>query len=88
MSTFNELRMLRDQPGANQEVLAPQEHRAFAREWVQDNPVLALPSLTFAIPAYAAAKSLGLIGARTKPSLNQMAESYRGMWDGLKSLSR
>lgn len=48
---------------------------------------MAVPSLTFAIPAYAGAKALGLVGARTKPSLDQMAESYRGIWDGLKALS-
>jgi len=64
------------------------EHRAFAREWTQENPLLAVPSLTFAIPGYAIAKKLGLIGARTQPSLEQVGQSYMGIWDGLKALSR
>lgn len=88
MQTFNELRSAREQPGANQAALAPQEHRAFAREWTQENPLLAVPSLAFAIPGYAIAKKLGLIGARTQPSFEQMGQSYMGIYDGLKALSR
>lgn len=88
MDTFNELRAARDKPGANQELLAPQEHRAFAREWTQENPLVAVPSLVAAIPLYAAAKQLGLIGARTKPSWNQIGQSYMGIYDGLKALSQ
>lgn len=88
MDDFNSLRLARDVPGANQERLAPQEHRAFAREWVQENPFVAVPSLTAAIPLYAAAKALGLQGARTKPSFAQIGQGYMGIWDGLKALSR
>lgn len=88
MQTFSELRAARDLPGADQQKLAPMEHRAFAREWTQENPLLAVPSLAFAIPGYAVAKKLGLIGARTQPSLEQIGQSYLGIFDGLKSLSR
>src|SRR5512143_2970901 len=48
--------------------LAGQEHQAFAREWTQENPMLALPSLLFAIPGYSAAKAAGLIHSRTPAS--------------------
>jgi hypothetical protein len=88
MPTFAELRSARDTPGANQEVLAPQEHRAFAREWTQENPLVAVPSLAVATPLYAAAKALGLVGARTKPTLNQVGQGYMGIYDGLKALSQ
>lgn len=87
MDTFAELRALREQPGANQEMLAPQEHRAFAREWVQENPLVAVPSLAVATPAYAIAKQLGLMSGRTKPSLYQVGQGYAGILDGLKALS-
>lgn len=63
--------------------VAPQEHRAFAREWTQDNPMLAVPSLLAAIPAYSAAKALGLIHSRTPASLNQVTEGYKGVAEGL-----
>lgn len=87
MNTFNELRMLREQPGADQEKLAAMEHRAFAREWTQENPVVAPLSLAFAIPGYALAKQLGLMSGRSKPSFHQMGQSYLGIVDGLKALS-
>ena len=61
MPTFEELRALRDQPGADQEKLSSMEHRAFARQWVQENPLVAVPSLAVATPLYAGAKALGLM---------------------------
>ena len=66
--------------------VAPQEYRAFAREWTQENPMMAVPSLTFAIPGYYAAKKLGLIRSRTPASLEQVTEAYKGIGDGLASL--
>lgn len=62
--------------------LAPYEHRAFAREQVQRSPVNAL-GLIGLIPAYQLAKLLGLHGARTGPSLEQMKQGYVGLGEGL-----
>ena len=84
--TFNQLRQLRDQyPDASpmQDTLAPYEHQAFAREWTQENPLVAAPSLTFAIPGYALAKLLGIKHGRSRPSLAEMAGGYRGIGQGL-----
>lgn len=63
--------------------VAPQEHRAFAREWTRENPWVAVPSLLAAIPSYSAAKRLGLIRARTPGTLEEMGEAYRGIGEGL-----
>lgn len=71
-------------PAELQAKLAPLEHQAFAREWTQDNPLLAAPSLAVAIPAYTAAKALGLTGARSPASLAEMLAAYRGIWQGLR----
>lgn len=69
-----------------QQQIAPYEHAAYAREWTQQNPLTAIPSLTVAIPAYALAKQFGLIGARTRPSFEQVAMGYRGMGQGIAKL--
>ena len=66
-----------------QDVLAPYEHQAFARQWTEDSPVLAPLSLTFAIPAYSAAKALGLERGRSDASWNEMLSGYRGMAEGI-----
>lgn len=88
MDTFAELRAARDRPGANQDMLAAQEHRAYAREYVMADPWVAVPSLAVATPMYAAAKALGMISGRSKPSLYQVGQGYAGIIDGLKALSR
>lgn len=66
-----------------QQMLAPYEHQAFAREWTQQNPALASLSLPFAIPAYTAAKGLGIVHSRSGASLDEMADAYRGWGQGL-----
>lgn len=76
-------RLRESAPPELQNILAPLEHQAFAREWTQENPLLAVPSLTFAIPAYTAAKSLGLLRARSPASWNEIKAGYRGMIQGL-----
>ena len=86
--TLAELQALRNQPGADQRKLAPYEHRAFAREWTADSPLVAAPSLTFAIPAYTAAKALGLQKARSPASLREMGQAYVGMLEGLLKKGR
>ena len=68
--------------------LAPFEHRAFAREWTKDSPFIAPLSLSMVIPAYAAAKAVGLQKARTAPSWAEIGQGYAGIWDGLKTSLR
>jgi hypothetical protein len=65
-------------------LLAPFEHRAFAREWVRENPWLAVPSLAFSIPGYQLSKMLRLRGEGTGASLDQLFAGYQGLFEGLK----
>lgn len=64
-----------------QNALAPQEHKAFAKELVSDKPWMA-PSLAVAIPAYQVQKVL-TGGSRSDPSLKQVTEAYKGIGEGL-----
>jgi hypothetical protein len=84
MMGFQELRALRSQMPEAQKFLAPYEHRAYARELMQQNPKLGL-GLAGAIPGYQVAKGLGLMGSRTGFSdpLGQMGQGYMGMGEGL-----
>lgn len=70
-----------------QELLAPYEHRAFAREWAREDPLLAALSIPFAAPAYYAGKAigqpLGLFSDATPPSLEQLKQAYIGLFEGL-----
>ena len=80
--SFDHLRMLRDlAPPAVQATLAPYEHRAFAREYVGDNPLRALQMLG-AVPGYQAYKGL-FGGSRSAPSWDQVGQGYLGTWEGL-----
>ena len=63
--------------------IAPFEHRAFAREWAQERPLMATASLPFAIPAYTAAKAVGAVSARSPASFDEMTQGYRGLGEGL-----
>jgi hypothetical protein len=76
---------MRAAPGADQGMLAPFEHRAFAREWAQESPVLAGVSLPVAVPLYQLAKLLGLQKARTPASLDELFAGYHGMAEGMLS---
>lgn len=68
---------------AEQDRLAPYEHRAFAREFAKESPLKAAASLPFAIPAYTAAKALGLQKARSGASLEEMRQGFMGLAEGL-----
>lgn len=94
-----ELAMLRDKAdAAMQPLLAPYEHRAFAREWTQENPMLAAPSLAAAAPLYYVAKQkpiielmqrFGWVGKDATPaSLDQLIQSYKGIAEGLTNTLR
>lgn len=84
----HQLYEMRNQPGADQQLLAPLEHRAYAKEYVTADPWRAVPSLAVAIPAYTALKALGLKKARSPASVNEMVQGYAGIMDGLRELSR
>jgi len=68
--------------------LAPYEHAAFAREWTEENPVVAVPSLAVSIPGYSLAKLMGMGHSRTPASLAEVTQGYRGIGRGLASLLR
>jgi len=72
----------KDDPRQN--VLGPREHGAYAEMRVRENPVFGLVEQLAAIPGYTAAKYAGLMGGRSKPSLDEMAEGYRGVGRALK----
>jgi len=66
-----------------QEALAPIEHKAFAREYVRDNPYAA-PGIAMMAPAYALAKMLRAQKGRTEPSMDQIFGGWAGTTEGLK----
>ena len=70
-------------PGADQNYLAPFEHRAFTREAVENNPLMALP-VAASIPIYEIAKLLHLQkGARSDPSIASYLQGSFGIGEGL-----
>lgn len=76
-----ELYQLRAKLPKNQQALiAPYEHRAFAREAVGENPWMALPIAagTFAYQPYKM-----LFGARSEPSFKQVGQGLKGIYEGL-----
>ena len=64
-----------------QNVLAGYEHRAFAREYVRDNPWMA-PSMAVAVPAYTGYKQIFDTQARSKPSLSELGQGMMGVGEG------
>lgn len=83
--SFADMLRLREQypDKLSQRLLAPYEHRAFAREIARDDPLRAL-SLLVAIPGYQVAKRLNLIGSRSGAdnAMEQMAHGYAGLFEG------
>lgn len=65
-----------------QELLAPYEHRAYARETVADQPWMApvFPPMIAGYQLLKAARG----GARTKPSMAQVGHGLLGTWEGLR----
>lgn len=84
----DQLYIMRGQPGADQQLLAPLEHRAFARDFTRESPLRAVASLPVAIPAYSLAKAVGLQKARSPASLVEMGAAYDGMLEGLRDWYR
>jgi hypothetical protein len=73
-------------PKEQQNMLAPYEHRAFAREATQENPLLALPIAAGAVgyPLYKMLMSPG----RSDPSLNQVGQGLLGVGEGVSNRLR
>lgn len=81
----HELQTLRKGRGAAaQAFIAPFEHRAYAREYVQDKGMTGAASLVVAIPAYTAAKALGIVKARSPASVEEIKQGFTGVYEGLK----
>jgi hypothetical protein len=68
---------------ATQDMLAPHEHRAYAREYVADNP-LAAPGMAILPVGYALAKKAGLAKGRTDASMDQVYGGVQGTVEGLQ----
>lgn len=76
----------RDELGADQNALGPMEHRGFAYDMMRAHPYLGVPGLSVAIPAYTAAKALHILptdATSSQPSMEEMLQGYKGMWEGL-----
>jgi hypothetical protein len=80
-----ELLRLRQQNPHLQDLLAPYEHRAWAREYVAENPVTGLLGASALIPLYQMYKLTGQSGARSAPSIEQVIQGYKGVGEGLLS---
>lgn len=91
--SWSDLMDLRNKYQGNQSAqdwIAPYEHRAWAREQVSQNPLLA-PVYAAAVPAYQLYKLAtdSNDGMTSKPSLRHLAEGWRGTGEGLQmGLSR
>jgi soluble lytic murein transglycosylase-like protein len=70
-----------------QNTLANYEHRAFTREAVADNPLMAVP-LAVAIPGYQATKAMGMQSSRSEPSMAQAGAAYKGIGEGLSAAAK
>jgi hypothetical protein len=68
-------------PPEEQPSIAPLEHRAFAREWTQDNPVLGV-GMPLAALGYYLAKKTGAIQSRTPADMDQVFGAVQGTLQG------
>ena len=81
------LRMLRSKYKDNQqmqELLAPLEHRAYAREAVKDSPIMGTLGMGTAIPLYQLKKMFGMQKGTTPASLDELFAGYQGIAQGLR----
>jgi hypothetical protein len=81
--SWSELLALREQAMGQQEQnrFANAEHQRYARDTVEENPLMAVPMAAM-IPAYQAFKSVAG-GARSQGGFQQMAAGYKGTLQGL-----
>ena len=86
---LRKLRSMYNSDPAMQQLLAPLEHRAYAREYVQRNPRTGPVAMAGAVPAWQLAKMFGIgsaRGSRSKPSIDQLFAGYQGMFEGMGSM--
>jgi len=83
--TIRGLRAIRPRQ-IDQNELAGDERRAFAREWINEEPLTALTTLPLAIPADYLARKLGFMRGRSEPTLDQMTSGFKGYIEGLRNL--
>ena len=67
--------------------VAPYEHRAFAREAVGQNPLMALP-IAAAAPIYQLSKAIPGLESRSDASMSQLGQSFVGIGEGLRNYFR
>ncbi len=85
-SQHHELIALRNktQDKEEQNRIAPYEHRAYAREAVEENPAMAI-SMAVLAPGYQVAKAAGLTSGRSEVSTKHVTEAYKGIGEGLEA---
>ena len=74
-----------------QELIAPYEHRAYAREEAASNPVSALGYATLLVPGYQLAKMAHLTPVddmSTGPSMKQLMSGIQGAGEGFGQFMR
>ncbi len=84
LANLDHARLLSARNGAPkyvQNLLAPYEHRAFAREATMENPLMALP-IAAGTMLYQPYKML-MGKSRSDPSLNQIGQGLAGVGEGL-----
>jgi hypothetical protein len=80
---LNARRGVADQEEQNR--LAGIEHGLYAESRARENPLYGPLESLFTVPGYSWSKASGLLSGRSDPSLDQMAEGYRGMGRGIEA---
>ncbi len=65
-----------------QNALALNEHRAYAKSRVRENPLYGLIEQAALVPGYTLAKALRLVSGRSDPSLAEIGAGYAGIAQG------
>ena len=99
--TLINLRNQYPQNQAVQDYIGPYEHQAYARETVQNSPVLGGLQMAVATPLYTVAKGLGIINAARALGLDQddgtkssqasfaeLGQGFKGMGQGIVNALR
>jgi len=67
-----------------QQMLAPFEHQAYARQYTQEHPVAGPIAMAVDAPAYQLAKLFGIKSGRSQPSLDELFAAYSGIMQGMR----